>query len=213
MSTTKMTAKERRRNRIRVDIVDAALEIITADGVEGASIERISAAAGIARATVYAHFPNGREEILRGAYAQTGRVLLKRAAAAADTVSAWDQRIVSYARTMIEFSSSPTLGRFYSVSGPHLVGFRPVRGEGSQGYFDVICAELAAAREAGELAVDTDPEALAVLLVSSLRDAGIAAAHEPDSAVRYIRAVQSILDGLKAIAQTLRPQYALMEEA
>lgn len=191
------TSRERRRQRARADLAAAALDIVSAEGDDAVSIERLTAEAGMARATVYAHYPDGRDGVLRAAYARAGRMLRERARAEAAGAVGWEERIVSYARTMIEFSSNPTLGRFYSLSGPHLLGFREERGEGSRGYFEVIAAELTAARDAGELVVDADPDALALLLTSSLRDAGIAVAHRPDATERYVAAVRTLIAGLR----------------
>ncbi|MCP2635037.1 TetR/AcrR family transcriptional regulator [Microbacterium sp. HD4P20] len=190
-------ARERRRSVMRDDILTATLGLIEDGGLGAATIESIAERAGVARATVYAHFPDGRDEMLRAAYDRAGRMLLDLARARVAAFDAWEERIEEYARTMIEFSSGGALGRFYSVSGPALVGFREGGGAGSRGYREAIGAELAAARERGELSADADPESLAVLLSSSLRDAGIAAARDPESAERFVRAIRCLLDGLK----------------
>lgn len=190
--------KARRRERMRDDVAEAAVRVITADGLDAVSIERLCETAGIARATVYAHYPDGRDGILREAYARAGRMLLALARDRAVSCTSWDERIVSYARTMLEFSSTPTLGHFYSVSGPALRGFRESGGEGSRGYQEAIRSELAAARDAAELVDGADPDILSVLLASSLRDAGIAAAHRPDTAEAFIRGIETILEGLRA---------------
>lgn len=195
------TAKQRRQKHTRDDLAQATLDVIVADGLAAATIERLCLAAGLSRATLYAHFPDGRDGILRAAYFRAGDLLLRTARAAASSAPTWDARIASYARTMIEFSGSPELGYFYSVAGPSLLGFRAERGVGSQGYFEDIRRELSAARDAGELSAAQDPEALAVLLTSSLRDAGIAAAHRPETAERYVAAVQAILDGLRTTSR------------
>ncbi|KAA9085011.1 TetR/AcrR family transcriptional regulator [Microbacterium radiodurans] len=200
VSDAPRTARERRREQTRRELVEAARAIIDDDGVDAVSIERLVAAAGVARATVYAHFPEGRDEVLRAAYDETGRVLLAHARASAADLRSWQDRVLHYARTMIEFSASPTTGRFYSVSGPALVGFREAGGAGSRGYREDIASFLEQARTDGDLRADADPAALAVLLSSSLRDAGIAAATDPSSAERYIAAVGLILDGLRTTA-------------
>lgn len=191
-------ARERRRERTRSDIAEAALRIIDHDGLDGVSIERIAAEADVARATVYAYFPNGRDAVLRAAYDRAGEMLVMTARASVEARSSWEDRILAYARIMIDFSRSPTLGRFYSVTGPALVGFRETGGAGSRGYREDIGAALRAAQQAGELAPDVDPEALATLISSSLRDAGIDAARHPDAAERYVDAVRHILRGLRA---------------
>lgn len=192
-----ITARERRRQLLRTDIVDATLRLIELDGVDAATIEAIADGAGVARATVYAHFPDGRDEILRAAYDRAGETVLQQAREQVAGVAGWDARILSYARTMIGLSSTTHFGRFYSVTGPSLVGFREGGGAGSRGYRDLIRTELEAARDAGELRRGVDPEPLAVLLSSSLRDAGIAVARDPQAVERYVAAIESILTGLR----------------
>lgn len=184
---------------MRGDIVAATLRLIEAEGLDGVSIERIAEEAEVARATIYAHFPDGRDAMLRAAYEEAGAVLVAKTREGAAAIASWEERIVHYARTMIEFSRSPTIGRFYSVTGPALVGFRETGGAGSRGYREDIRAALSSAQRDGELTPDADPEALAVLIASSLRDAGIAAALHPESAERYVEGVRCILRGLRMI--------------
>lgn len=191
------TLKERRRDHVRADLAAITLQLVIEEGMEAATIERICAACGTSRSTIYSHFPDGRDGVLRAAYFRAGESLIALARRRATQVVGWDARIASYARTMLEFSSSPNLGSFYSVSGPNLLGFRAERGVGSQAYYDDIRSELATARTSGELPVDADPEALAILLVSSLRDAGIAAAHRPELCDRFIASIWAVLNGLR----------------
>lgn len=193
------TLRERQRDNARTDIAATTLGLITDEGVEAATIERICSACGTSRSTIYAHFPDGRDGVLRAAYARAGQSLIDLARVRAADAATWDAQIASYARTMIEFSGSPNLGGFYSVSGPSLLGFRAERGVGSQAYFDDITAALTTAREAGELPADADPAALATLIVSSLRDAGIAAAHDPSLSERLVDSMRTILAGLKML--------------
>jgi len=192
------TLRERQQERSRADLVEATLAVIAADGLPAVTIEAILRESGMARATLYAHFPGGRDELLRAAYARAGEELLRLAREAAATASGWRTRILAFARTMIDFSSSPTLGHFYSVSGPHLMGFRAERGVGSQGYFDAFRAALGEAAAAGELVAGADPDALAILLTSSLRDAGIAVARGHATAGTLVAAVETLLEGLAA---------------
>lgn len=194
-----MTLKERRRDHVRADLAATTLELVREEGVEAATIERICAACGTSRSTIYSHFPDGRDGVLRAAYQRAGESLISLARERAAQIVGWEARIASYARTMLEFSSSPNIGNFYSISGPGLLGFRAERGSGAQAYFDDIRAELASARAAGELPVDADPETLATLLSSSLRDAGIAAAHSPELCERFVASVWTILSGLRAL--------------
>lgn len=192
-----VTLRERRQELTRADLVEATLGLVSVSDLREITIERIAEAGGVSRATIYAHFPGGRDDLLRAAYARTGELLLRQAETAAQASRTWDARILGYARTMIEFSRSPHLGHFYSVSGPHLLGFRAERGVGSAGYLEVLRDELAGAIDRGELVPAADAEALAILLVSSLRDAGIEASRRPERADALVAAVKLLLDGLR----------------
>lgn len=199
------TLKERRRDHVRAELAATTLQLVSEEGVEAATIERICAACGTSRSTIYSHFPDGRDGVLRAAYFRAGESLIELARERATQTVGWDARIASYARTMLEFSSSPNLGSFYSVSGPSLLGFRSERGVGAQSYFDDIRTELATAQAAGELPADAEPETLATLLVSSLRDAGVAAAQNPELCERFVTSVWTILKGLRALGPSAIP--------
>lgn len=190
------TLRERRLERSRADLLQAALDIIARDGLPAVSIESVLRECGMARATLYAHFPGGRDALLRAAYDRAGRDLLDLAERDASREEHWRGRMLSYARTMIEYSASPSLGHFYSVSGPHLMGFRSSRGVGSQGYFETFRDALVDAASSGELAPGADPQALAILLSSSLRDAGIALARHETTTSAVMASIGLLLDGI-----------------
>lgn len=197
------TLRERQLERARVDLLQAALDVIARDGLPAVTIDAVLRECGMARATLYAHFPGGRDELLRGAYERAGRDLLERAERAASREQHWRGRVLSYARTMIEYSASPSLGHFYSVSGPHLMGVRSSRGVGSQGYFETFRDALVDAADAGELARGADPHALAILLTSSLRDAGIALARHETTVSAVMASIALLLDGLAVRRSTI----------
>ncbi|WP_454132533.1 TetR/AcrR family transcriptional regulator [Microbacterium lacticum] len=195
--TAVVTSRDRRRQQVRQDLAEVTLGLISAEGLDAVSIERLCDEGALSRATLYAHFPDGRDGVLRAAYERAGGLLAERAAADAEGAATWEDRIASYARTMIEFSSSSHLGHFYSVSGPHFVGFRAERGVGAQWYYEAIREQLRAAQAGGEVDADGDPDALAVLLASSLRDAGVAASHDPAAIEAFVGAVRALVRGLR----------------
>lgn len=57
MATLPVRPRERKGDRTRARLLEAALEEFREHGVAGASIARISAAAGLARSAFYFHFP------------------------------------------------------------------------------------------------------------------------------------------------------------
>jgi len=192
------TLKLRQQQRAREDLIAAVLAVIAEIGVDQASIERILSEAGTSRSTLYTHFPEGRDGLLRAAYETAGREVLTLAQQDAMVATTWRDRILAYADALIAYSSRAHIGHFYNVSGPHLMGMRSGRGIGSQGTFEAIRDELSRAVDAGDLARALDVDAIATLLTSSLRDAGIEASRDPQAAQRYVAAMGSLLNGLHA---------------
>ncbi|RGE20107.1 TetR/AcrR family transcriptional regulator [Leucobacter sp. wl10] len=168
--------RERRQQRTRRELVDAVLAVVASAGLAETTIDRISAESGISRGTVYAHFPGGRDELLRAAYARLGRQLVGRTREAVLAAGDWRGRIVAHARAMFDLAGDPRIGHFYNVSGPTLIVDGAERGIGSGASVVSIREALERAREAGEVDPGVDAEAAAVLLVGALREAAIGVA-------------------------------------
>ena len=178
------TARQRRRRRTRGDLVAAALAIIADRGLSDATVDRLSAVSGISRGTIYAYFPDGRDALLRAAYAELGRALVARTRAAVGSAAGWRASIMAHAHEMFALAADPHLGHFYNVSGPALVANSSERGIGSSASVAMIrrviddAAFAQTSRPDGAPAApETSPAlALAVLLVGALREAAIAVA-------------------------------------
>ncbi|XAZ30074.1 TetR/AcrR family transcriptional regulator [Paenarthrobacter ureafaciens] len=188
--------RERRREQTRNDLAYAGLEIISAEGVDAATIDRLAAQAGMSRGTVYAHFEGGRDEVLQEAYRQISRELVTTAQRLADSGGTWQDRIMAYARAMVALTEDHHRGYFYNVAGPALFGSRAERGEGSSASLAAIRKELALARQRGEIDSGVDAEEMAVLLVGCLREAGIEIARDAMKPKKFLSAFQRLLDGL-----------------
>lgn len=168
--------RERRRERTRDELIGTLLTIIAEDGVDTATIERMATRSGMARGTLYAHFPGGRDDLLRAAYARLTDELVARSRAAVSAASSWQDQLVALAREMIELAGDPRVGHFYNVSGPGLIATGPERGRGSGASVELVRGVLAEARADGELGQDVDEALTAALLVGALREAAIAVA-------------------------------------
>lgn len=177
------TLRERRQARTRQELVDAVLVVIESDGLEAATIDRVSAQSGISRGTVYAHFPGGRDELLRAAYARLGTELVARTRAAVSGAADWRGRLSAHAHEMIALAADPKLGHFFNVSGPTLIVSGAERGIGSGASVAMIQEDLEAAQAGGEVAADVDAAATAVLLVGALREGAIRVAGGSDPSV------------------------------
>lgn len=195
MGTTP-TLRERQQERTRGDVMRAALELISQEGCERLTIDRIASEAGMARGTVYAHYPDGFDEIIRSAYDQLGAELLAAAEARADGRSGWVDRLVAYAEAMVELARDAELGFFYNVTGPSRVGLGREQGTSSLGYREVFRAVLTEAQANGFVPTDIDPASTAGLLVGMMRQAGIDIARDPFLAEAYLAAFRRTLDAL-----------------
>lgn len=194
----KTPLRERRQQRVRDDLIAATLNLVATDDIGAATIDRITAESGMSRATLYAHYPAGRDDLLRDTYNAVGTTLLERARANAAAADTWNSRILAYAAAMLDFSKDPQLGAFYNISGPHLVGFRAERGIGSQGFFDAFCEQLRLAASTGAIDANIDVESTATLLTGSLRDAGIETSRNPARAAAFLDSFDRLLTGLTA---------------
>ncbi|MFJ5957306.1 TetR/AcrR family transcriptional regulator [Paenarthrobacter sp. NPDC092416] len=193
-----MNLRERRREQTRNDLITAGLEIISAEGIDATSIDKLAAHAGMSRGTVYAHFEGGREELLQEAYRRVGRELVDEAQKLAHSGSTWRDTVMAYARAMVSLAEDRQLGYFYNVAGPALFGSRLERGEGSSASLAAIHNELLRAQDRGEIDSGVDANETAVLLIGCLREAGIELAREGMDPAKFLAAFDRLLMGLAA---------------
>lgn len=192
-----LSLRDRRREQTRQEIVASALEIISSEGVDAATIERLASHAGMSRGTVYAHFEGGRDEILREAYRRIGSDLVAAAESLAAAGSTWRERVLAYARPMVLLAEDPHRGHFYNVAGPALADGRTERGRGSSATLDAVRDELLQGQSQGAVDEGVDATATAILLVGSLREAGIELARGAVSSVSVLSAFELLLAGLE----------------
>jgi AcrR family transcriptional regulator len=190
-----VSLRKRQQLRTRQDLVRAVITVISAGGLGAATIERITTRAGASRATLYAHFPGGRTDLIAEAYQTVGRDLIQTAELDAARHTDWIERLCAYPRAMLELSAKRELGLFYNVSGPQLVGMQH-RGIGSQHTLDALIAGLRQAQEHGEVSPQLDVEAIAALLVGAIREAGIDTSRDPSNAPRRLAAFRQLLEAI-----------------
>ena len=193
---TALSLRERRQLRTRTDLVDAVLRVIAESGLSETTIDRISATSGISRGTVYAHFPGGRDELLRAAYARLGRDLVARTRDAVSAAEDWQSRIVAHARAMFDLAADPRIGHFYNVSGPAFIVSGDERGIGSGASAAMIRDVLVAAQTRGEVNAELDADAVAALLVGALREAASGVSAGDRDADRTYAAFAGLVAGL-----------------
>ncbi|MCA4132550.1 TetR/AcrR family transcriptional regulator [Arthrobacter sp. M4] len=190
--------RARQQARAKEDLLLATLAIISSEGPDGVSIERVRQDSGMSRGTLYAHCPGGRDELLLRAYEHIGTRFVEAAAELAQSREGWIDRISGYAEAMVELCSDSHIGFFYNISGPNLLGFTAGRGKGAKAALNFINRELARAIRDGEVDPATDVEGTAILLTGSLREMGMAVARDMDLAGSLLDAFERMLSGLRA---------------
>lgn len=191
----RLSLRERQQRRTHHDLIQAAIDVIGERGLEQATIQRITSRAGTSRATLYAYFPNGRNELYAQAYRTLGSWLLQRSEQLATQQSDWVGRLCSYAQAMVELASQSEIGMFYNVTGPRMTDMK-YQGSGSQRTWEIFTTELEQAQRQGIIAADLDVETIAMLLVGSIREAGIHTSRDPDQADRHLKAFRQLLVAL-----------------
>ncbi|ASN20074.1 TetR/AcrR family transcriptional regulator [Arthrobacter sp. YN] len=190
--------RERQQVRAKDDLLLATLGIISAEGPDGVSIDRVTQNAGMSRGTLYAYCPGGRDELLLRAYEHIGTRFIEAATERAEFRDDWMDRISGFAEAMAELCSDSQIGFFYNISGPNLLGFPADRGRGSRAALDVINKELTRAISEGDVDAGIDTEGTAILLTGSLREMGMAVARNIDMAGSLLLAFKRILVGLRS---------------
>jgi AcrR family transcriptional regulator len=190
-----VSLRARQQQRTRQDLVQASLDVISAVGLENATVQRITRTAGTSRATLYAHFPDGRPELLAEAYQALGRRLIHTARSYGSQTETWVERICASLKAMLDLATHRELGLFYNVSGPQLVGMKQ-RGGGSEATLQAIASELRLAQSENLISPDLDTESIAALLVGAIREAGIDASRDPSVAPQRLTAFTQMLQAL-----------------
>lgn len=196
VAPARLSLRERQQRRTHQDLVQATLDVISELGLRHATIQRITSRAGTSRATLYAHFPEGRDQVYAHAYRTLGNRLIHRAEQLAAEQPDWVSRLCAYVQAMVELASHQKLGLFYNVSGPRLAGMK-YRGSGSQRTLDVFVDELRTAKSSNEISPDLDIESIAALLVGCIREAGIDTSRDPEVATQRLAAFRQLLEALK----------------
>ncbi|WP_102160217.1 TetR/AcrR family transcriptional regulator [Zhihengliuella halotolerans] len=201
-TTTPLPLRERNRLRTRGDILDAAAEALGTGGYAATTLEELSRRAGLARGTLYAHFPGGREEIVQAVYLRVAEEVDKRGRALRELENGAPDRIAALARALTERTAAPS-GRFYGNTAPDVVPvLSGVSGATSAAFETLIREDLAAEQEAGALDAQADLAALTTALSGALRASAARTALNPETVEAQVEAVHSLTRGLLAAPRT-----------
>lgn len=193
-----MSIRERNKLRTRQVLLQAALEVFAEAGFGSATVESIAARAGASKVTVYSYFPQGREELYRELYEQINRELIELSDEIYREPGHFADRIAELTAALLDIAQRPLVGRFYSIDDPSLdAALNPVRGHASRAWVDHITADLKAAKRAGRLRSKANPQALAVMIVGTMRAALTEVARGWAKADQLAAAVDSLVRGLE----------------
>ena len=192
--------RERNRIRTRNDILEAAAEALGQGDGSDFTVDLVVQRAGLARGTLYSHFPGGRDEILSAVYLREAEIVRQRALELRGAATTIPQRISALAAAFVEIVSTPA-GRFYgrvgagdeTILSPLLAG---VSGGTSSFFEDLVRSDLEEAAREGILAEGVQPGAAATVLSGSMRAAGSAASRHPEDGPELVDAIAVLVEGL-----------------
>ncbi len=190
--------RERNRLRTREDILVAISLLLGERAYDGISIDDVAQRAGVSRGTVYAYFPEGRDQLVREAYLRMADAVTAEGAARHELTTDTVERIVGFATALIDAASTPE-GRFYGLMGPDIMSaIASVAGTSSRTFQQVLIADLRDAADRGDLSADAPVEEIAVAISGAVREIGGVAAREPERVPRLLLALRVICEALLA---------------
>ncbi|MBG6085127.1 TetR/AcrR family transcriptional regulator [Zhihengliuella flava] len=199
--TRRLPLRERNRVRTRSDILDAAAEALSDGGYAATALEELSRRAGLARGTLYAHFPGGREEIVRAVYLRVAEEVEEAGRALREQESGAPDRIAALARALVERTATAS-GRFYGkTTADALPVLADVTGGTSAAFESLIREDLAAT----DLPTGADLDALTTAVSGALRASAARTATHPHTVPAQVDAIRCLVSGL-ASTPGHRPQ-------
>lgn len=194
MSTDRRTRAEQAQETTG-RILAVAREVFTSQGVAQASLDAISAQAGVTRGALHHHFTNKAgllEAILREMDAEIGAEI--DAAWCPDTPS-WDSWRACF-HQYLDAVLRPDRLRLFFLEAPAVLGARAFDLLLESGLADLV-EGLSDSRVQGELAT-TDAEALAITLNGAALNLAFWVAEDPARLPRAHRMLDALFDGLTA---------------
>jgi len=164
-------------------------------GYPATTIEEIAARAGASKGTVYAHFPDGRDGLLRELYTDASQRTLTRARELHEHATDLTDQAVALTQATLEIATEPMLGAFYLINGPGLPqALGPVLGQTAEEFTKILTADL----DQADLTTGVIPRVVAPLLVGAIREAGVLVCTGVMSTKEAIAGVHTITSGLLA---------------
>lgn len=206
-SRTGDSLRARQKAFARSQFLEEGLRLFDERGYAEATIEELASRCGCAKGTIYAHFPDGKDELVREIYVAIGEDFDRRFAALLETAGESILDCVdAAAEVLMAISAEPGKGQFFMISAPALPSVLGDKlGRTGRGITGAIAERIGAAQRAGEVDAAVDPVVVSQLVLGMLREAGmqVASGAAPDAEVKA--ALHELLTG--ALVQK-RPRRA-----
>ena len=198
---SRAVVKQKRAERTRRDVLDAAREIFAARGFADASMEEIAERAGVTRGPLY-HYFDDKQDLFRAVYAEVERylaekVLLGIRSRVGPGASAWEQ-VHAGNQAFLDTALEPFVQRIAILDAPAVLGWDARRDFARHG-LGLIRNGLQMAMDEGSM--DAHPvEPLAHLLRAVLSEGVLLIARAEDHAAARAEvgaAVDRLIEGLR----------------
>ncbi|HET6970894.1 MAG TPA: TetR/AcrR family transcriptional regulator [Phenylobacterium sp.] len=190
-----MARQAERREITRTAILAAAGELFAAEGFAAVSVDRIAAAAGVAKGAVYHHFAAKEAlfaEVLEAVCAEVAAEVTAAARAAPDVLA----MLTEGSRAYFTATSRPPVRRILLEDGPMVLGRTRWREVDARHFGADLPLILARAVDDG--LIPPQPVApMASLLLGAMTEAAMASAQGEAEAGEYVTALQRLVDGLR----------------
>jgi AcrR family transcriptional regulator len=184
----------------RAALVTAGRRLFGVNGFAATSVEDIAREARLTTGALYHHFPT-KAAVFEAVFEQVHADLLAASAAAAPGAADAIELLVAGFGAFLDKMLEPEVARIIVTDAPAVLGLARFTELDERYALAATIAVLAAADEAGALAVD-DPPTIARLLFGALTRAGLLIASSPDPAATR----DAVAAGLRAIITGFAPR-------
>ena len=196
-SPSENSLRARQRAFARAQFLEEGLRLFDEYGYALTTMEELARRCGCAKGTIYAHFPGGKDELVREIYVAIGEDFderwLKELSGRADDVLAC---VDSAADVLMDISAQPGKGRFFMISAPALPSVLGEKlGRTGRGITGEISKRIQKAQRAGEIDASIDAEQVSGLILGVLREAGMRVASGEASNAEVKSALYTLFAG------------------
>lgn len=189
--------RARQRAFARAQFLEEGLRLFDERGYAQTTIEELASRCGCAKGTVYAHFPEGKDELVREIYASIGENFDR------DFKTVLDDHphdvfacVDAAAELLMDISAEPAKGRFFMISAPALPSvLGPKLGVTGRGIVSAIAQRIRAAQLAGTIDKSLDAKNVSQLILGMLRELGMCIAAGDATKPELRAALDALLTG------------------